>query len=113
MVEIFITPGSVILEVTLYKTYLIREQCYFLCILFGPGMNLYFENFQPYRMLFFYTTFFTREIFSQKILQFNIHDAYIAKGLQMNTRCSTRNIRQTHLRLLFVTVLNSRCPDNF
>jgi len=66
MMEIFITAGSVILEVTLYKPYFIREKCYFLCILFGPGLNLYFENFQPHRMMFFYTTLFTREIFSQK-----------------------------------------------
>lgn len=79
MMEIFITPESVILEVTLYKPYFIREKCYFLCILFGPGMNLYFEKLQPYRMLFFYTTLFTREIFYQKILEFNIHDAYVAK----------------------------------
>lgn len=82
MMEIFITPGSVFPEVTLYKPRFIREKCKFLCILFGPGLNLYFGNFQPYRMLFFYPTLFMREIFSQKVLGCNIHDAYIAKGLQ-------------------------------
>jgi hypothetical protein len=86
MMEIFIKPGSVILGVTLYKPYFIWEKCKFLCILFGPGLNLCFENFQSYRMLFFYPTLFTREIFSQKISGWNIHDAYVAKGLQMNTR---------------------------
>jgi len=45
MIEIFITPGSVILGVTLYKPYFIRKKCKFLCILFGPGLNLYFEKF--------------------------------------------------------------------
>ena len=111
MMEIFIKPGSVILGFTLYKPYVIREKCKFLCIIFDPGLNLYFENLQPSLMLFFYPTLFTREIFSQKISGCNIHDAYVAKGLQMNTRCSTRNVRQTHLGLLFVPVLNTRCPD--
>jgi hypothetical protein len=111
--EIFITPGSVILGITLYKPYFIREECKFLCTLLVPGLNLYFENFQPYRMLFFHVTLYKREIFSQKISGCNIYDTYVAKGLKMNARRSTRNVRQTHLGVLLVPVSNSRCQDNF
>ena len=64
-----------------YKPYFFHEKCKFLYFLFGPVLNLYFEKFQLFRMLFFHPTLFRREIFSLDILGCNIHDACVAKGL--------------------------------